>query len=97
MKVVHHRLIQKDVRIALSYFEEEGGPRLADKFMAEADAAVEKVMRNPKGFHFIADGLRRAPFKSFPYHFIYEEDDKQVRFLVLRHDKRHPSFGLKRQ
>lgn len=36
-------------------------------------------------------------FCPFPYHFLYEEDQRKIRFLVLRHDKRHPNFGLRRR
>jgi len=42
------------------------------------------VKENPRRFHFVAEGLHRAPLKSFPYHFLYEERNALVRFLVLR-------------
>ena len=97
MRVIFHRRIQKDLRTALDYYEAEAGVALGDRFFAEAEAMVASVLRNPKGFHFIADGLRRASFTSFPYHFVFEEHLEQVRFLVLRHDKRHPGYGLRRR
>jgi plasmid stabilization system protein ParE len=31
------------------------------------------------------------------YHFIYRQIGKDIRVLVVRHHKRHPSFGLKRR
>jgi plasmid stabilization system protein ParE len=97
MRVIYHRRIQNDLRKALSYYEEEGGKRLGDRFFAEVERTAARVVENPKGFHFIARGLRRAQLDVFPYHFVFEEDDTRTRFLVLRHDKRHPAFGLRRR
>ncbi|WP_035614616.1 type II toxin-antitoxin system RelE/ParE family toxin [Haloferula sp. BvORR071] len=97
MKVIFHRRIQRDLRTALDYYEAEAGAALGDRFFADAEAAVSSVLENPRGFHFVADGLRRASFKNFPYHFVFEEELGRVRFLVLRHDKRHPIYGLRRK
>jgi plasmid stabilization system protein ParE len=97
MKFSLHPRVQRDLRAALAYYHEEGGPELADRFFEEAEAVVEMVKRNPQGCHFIAEGLRRASFQSFPYHFLYEQSPLKVRILVLRHDKRHPDFGLRRR
>lgn len=97
MEVIFHRLIQKDLSSALAFYEAEGGRRLGDRFFAEAEMIISKVAQNPKRFHFIEEGLRRVAFNTFPYHFLYEETLLTVRFLVLRHDKRHPRFGLSRR
>ena len=97
MEIIYHRRIQKDIRSALAFYEDEGGPKLGDRFFADVEEAVAKVIRSPQGFHFIAPNLRRASLDSFPYHFLYEENQRKVRFLVLRHDKRHPNFGLRRR
>jgi plasmid stabilization system protein ParE len=97
MRFIVHPRVQRDLRAALAYYEEEGGAGLADRFFEEAEATVEAVRRNPQGCHFIAEGLRRASFQSFPYHFVYEEDPVRVRVLVLGHDKRHPDYGLRRR
>jgi plasmid stabilization system protein ParE len=97
MEFIFHRRIQKDLRSALVFYEEEGGPKLGDRFFAEAEQATMEVVKHPEGFHFIANGLRRVSLKSFPYHFVFEVIDREIRFLVLRHDKRHPDFGLRRR
>ena len=97
MKVIFDRRIQLDLREALTHYDAVGGPALGDRFFAEAEKAIAKVMTRPQAFHFAAPGLRRATLRSFPYHFLYEEKADAIRFLVLRHDKRHPSFGLQRR
>ncbi len=97
MKIVYHPRIQRDLRSALGFYDNEGGPKLGDRFFAEAEQAAVKAIANPQGHHFIAEGLRRISLESFPYHFLYEENERAIRFLVLRHDKRHPGFGLRRK
>ncbi len=95
--VIYHRLFQKDLTAALYYYDEEGGPQLGDRFFEEVESAVGKVTNNPTRFHFIAEGMRRAQLKTFPYHIIYEESADRLKFLIIRHDKRHPSFGMRRR
>lgn len=99
MEVVFHRLINRDFSIAIDWYESEGGVALGDRFFDEAEIIVQSIEENPKGFHFSDGGFRRAALKSFPYHFLYEYEEGLdfLRVLVLRHDQRHPSYGLRRR
>lgn len=99
MQVIYHRWVQKDLSAAISYYDSEGGTKLGDRFFEEAEATAAKVIENPRRFHFVEEGdiRRRASLRSFPYHWIFEEKPSLLKFLVLRHDKRHPSFGLRRR
>lgn len=99
MRVVYHELIKKDLRVALAYYDSEGGSKLSDRFFEEVEAAAARAIENPQRFHYAEEqgDLRRAPLDSFPYHFLYEEHGDTICFLVLRHDKRHPSYGLRRR
>lgn len=97
MRLILHRLVEKDLRLVLRYYEEEGGLTLADRFFTEADALIAEIAGHPTRFHPISQGLRRANLKMFPYHFLFRETPAGVRVLVLRHHKRHPNFGLERR
>lgn len=97
MRAIYHLQIKKDLRAALAYYDLEGGSKLGDRFLDEVESTVRQATQNPQGFHFADDELRRAPLNSFPYHFLFEEADGYIHFLVLRHDKRHPSHGLRRR
>ena len=97
MQVIYHQQIKRDLRIALTFYDAEGGSKLGDRFFDEVESTVAQVTRNPQGFHFADDGLRRAALTSFPYHFLFEEGEGFIHFLVFRHDKRHPSHGLRRR
>tara|TARA_R110002096_G_scaffold24760_32_gene78088 strand:- start:5818 stop:6123 length:306 start_codon:yes stop_codon:yes gene_type:complete len=99
VKTVFHRLFQRDIKTAIRFYDEEGGEDLGDRFFADVEQAVERITKNPKGTHFVKGrkDLRRAPLRTFPYHIIYEESELRLRFLILRHDRRHPSHGLYRK
>ncbi|MGJ8695472.1 MAG: type II toxin-antitoxin system RelE/ParE family toxin [Verrucomicrobiaceae bacterium] len=75
---IFHRLVQRDLRSALDYYDGEGGSKLGDRFFIEVEAAVASIMQNPQGHHFSDGELRRVSLKSFPYHFLYEVDDHAV-------------------
>lgn len=97
MDIIYHRRIQKDLRAALDFYENEGGSKLGDRFFADVEQTVARVIRNPQAFHYVTDSLRRTSLECFPYHFLFEENSQRVHFLVLRHDKRHSNFGLRRK
>jgi plasmid stabilization system protein ParE len=96
-QAIFNPLVRKDLNQVLAYYEEEGGDLLADRFFDQFMTAVEKSVANPRRFHPVSELLRRADIEDFPYHFLYREKDWGIRVLVLRHDRRHPSFGLRRR
>ena len=96
MKLHFHRAVQADLRLALEYFDREGGPKLGDRFFAEVQAAKERIATNPTRFSFFKDDLRRARLRVFRYHFLFRVVGHEVRVLVLRHNRRHPEFRLSR-
>lgn len=97
MGLVFHRLVQHDLDAVLGYYEAEGGPPLADRFFGELEAMLAEIEAHPTQFHPAANGLRRANLAGFPYHVLFRERTAGVRVLVLRHNRRHPSFGLQRR
>ncbi|MGI9244224.1 MAG: type II toxin-antitoxin system RelE/ParE family toxin [Verrucomicrobiales bacterium] len=96
-QVIYHRLIDRDIRCALEYYESEGGSPLADRFFSEVEATLEEIEVRPTSHHFSDGGLRKATLDSFPYHILYEVDSEAIWIAVLRHDRRHPNFGLRRK
>jgi plasmid stabilization system protein ParE len=97
MDVTFHRLIPRDLRRALAYYESEGGPILGDRFFRAVEECVVRIHDHPEANHFSDSGCRRAALETFPYHFLYEIDSSGIGIAVLRHDRRHPSYGLRRQ
>lgn len=97
MRTIFHRLFQKDLNSAIRYYDAEGGRQLGDRFFAEVETVVCQIRSNPRHFHYVQGRLRRASLNRFPYHILFEESETGIMVLVLRHDKRHPAFGLGRR
>ena len=96
-EVIFHRLVQQDMNDVRQYYIDEVGERLADRFYEAFLSVVDRAGANPKYFHEFRPPLRRANIPKFPYHFLFRETLNGIRILVLRHDKRHPSYGLSRK
>jgi plasmid stabilization system protein ParE len=98
MRLSFHPLIARDLRTALGYYEEEAGQEIARRFQEEFEVLSGAIEENPKRFHGLAGTrFRRANFRSFPYHLIFDETGDGPRVLVLRHHRRHPDHGLQRK
>lgn len=96
-RVVFHRLVQSDMDAVLRYYHDEASATVAERFFATFLQIVDQAAENPRFFHPLKPPFRRANLPGFPYHFLYRETADGIRILVLRHDRRHPSFGLKRR
>jgi len=98
MRRSFHPLVSRDLRNALSYYEAEAGPGVAGRFQDEFRSLAAAIEENPKRFHGVAgSNLRRANFRSFPYHLLFEETTDRLRIMVLRHHRRHPEYGTGRR
>jgi plasmid stabilization system protein ParE len=98
MRLSFHSLVPKDLRGALGYYEDEAGPEIARRFQEEFEGLATAIEENPKRFHGVAGSrFRRANFRSFPYHLLFEETAGGPRVLVLRHHRRHPDYGMGRK
>ena len=95
LEVRYHRLVQRDLNAAMSYYG-EASDSLAGDFYKEFLTGINKVSANPKAFHFDLSGLRRCNLERFPYHFLYDLRVGHIRVWVLRYDRRKPSFGVSR-
>ena len=85
------------MREILRYYHKKASGQVADRFFQTFILFVERAAKNPNHFHAITPILRRADLPDFPYHFLYKPTNAGIRVLVLRHNKRNPAYGLKRQ
>src|SRR5581483_235032 len=97
MGLIFHRLIKRDLRTIMTHYEEEVGPDLVTRFHREFEEVALQIERNPRRFNILSGELRRANFPSFPYHLPYREIEGGAIVLVLRHHRRKPDYGTRRQ
>lgn len=96
MEVIYHPLVKTDVAEALRYYRKISS-RLADELRDELREIILRASENPGRFHPTDKGFRRANLPRFPYHVLYEVRHECLRVMIVRHNKRHPEFGLERE
>jgi plasmid stabilization system protein ParE len=95
MDVAYHPLVRTEVEEILAYYRRIS-PRLADEFRDELQATIDTAARSPLRFHPVGQGFRRANLARFPYHVLYEVHPDRLRVMLVRHNRRHPRYGLPR-
>jgi plasmid stabilization system protein ParE len=73
-------------------------PELGVEFLAELNAAIEKITRDPSTFEQVRPGIRRCLMERFPYGIYYRIPNADtVRIIIVRHHKQRPSLGMRRR
>lgn len=96
MRVTYHPSVQRDVNGILKHYDGISG-RLANEFWDELMSRIEAAAKTPKHFHSTDLKLRRANLQRFPYHFLFRVLPGKIRIIVIRHNRRHPDYGLGRK
>lgn len=92
-----HPAVQRDVNEAFDYYTRVA-PTVVARFSDDLDRRLAQILSNPKRFSFLPRHreLRRARLASFPYIVIYRELPTKVFVVTVRHERRHPDYGLAR-
>ena len=96
MKVTIHPRAERDLVGAASFYEKEGAPALAARFVQEFRRVVSLLSEHPEIGALRSRGLRGMTMAIFPYTVIYRADSHEIRILVVKHDRRKPSYGERR-
>lgn len=97
MRLEFHALARSDISRIMDYYEDAGGPELAEEFYSELWTFLRKATNSPESYAIRERGIRRANLDKFPFHFLYHVVNDRVRILVVRHHSRRPSLGLHRR
>jgi toxin ParE1/3/4 len=97
MRLSFHPLVQREVNEAISWYEDRK-VGLGDDFFEKFSMLLAQVSTTPElyGYWLGSKRIRRAKMKRFPYAVLFELMPGKVRVLCLRHNKRHPSYGIRR-
>lgn len=99
MNYQYHDRVPREIREAERYYIQEAAEEIADAFFDELLSLIDKAAENPHHFHFADKNrrYRRANLKRFPYHFIFKEFSSFIYIIAVRHNERHPNYGMRRQ
>ena len=94
-----HPELQQDLNEILDYYEAEAGVEVAARFETELRSGVEAIKRQPRHFPYYLKQrrFRRYKLPTFPHVLLYRETATELRFIVLKHVKRAPGYGLGRK
>lgn len=91
-----HRGAELDLLEAARFYRQEGGPKLASRFLDEYARVVALLVEFP-GVGTPADDVRRVHLlHDFPFSVIYRQEGNGIRVLVVRSQYRDPAHGESR-
>jgi toxin ParE1/3/4 len=97
MRAEYHPLTTSDLNHAVTYYNRQDAG-LGDELRDEIYEAIERVLATPAQFSIVSKGIRRCLGHRFPYAILFRVvSEDTLRVLVIRHHRRHPKFGLRRQ
>jgi plasmid stabilization system protein ParE len=97
MRFVLHPKVYSDIDEIMGYYERVATRQLADAFYAELRYYMQQAAERPESFAIRERDLRRVNLQRFPYHFLFRIAGDVVRILVVRHHRRRPTVGIRRQ
>lgn len=92
-RVVLHPAAERDLLEAASFYEREGSPLVAARFVAEFKRVATLLGEHPEIGSPRSSGRRGLPMNVFPYTVIYRSGADQIRILVVKHQRKRPAFG----
>ena len=97
MRFVLHPKVYSDIDEIMGYYERIATRELADEFYAELRHYMQQAAERSESFPIRERDLRRVNLHRFPYHFLFRIVGDVVRILVVRHHRRRPTVGIRRQ
>ena len=97
MRIRYHALAREDIAEILQYYNAEAGHNVAVEFFEELHKNIRRIAANPQSFPIVRGMIRRCLLGRFPHQINYEiVDTKEIKILVVKHQRRSPDFGLDR-
>jgi plasmid stabilization system protein ParE len=96
MRIEYHPAIEAELAEIRDYYNERS-PNLGADFINEFERHVLRIAAMPSRWMTVRGNTRRALMKRFPYLILFRVlDDAVIRVTVIKHERRHPSYGMDR-
>jgi toxin ParE1/3/4 len=97
MRIEYHPAVASDLEEIRDYYEGTS-ERLGRDFVDEFERHVLLIAARPERWMVVRSDVRRALMKRFPYLIHFRRlPDETIRVTVVKHQRRHPSYGLDRR
>ena len=96
MRIEYHPAIEGEVVEIRDYYNEQSR-NLGDDFINEFERQVLRIAAMPSRWMVVRGDTRRSLMKRFPYLILFRVVNGEViRITVIKHERRHPAFGVNR-
>lgn len=96
MRVEYHPAIESELAEIRDFYNERSH-NLGDDFINEFERQVLRIVATPTRWMCVRGDTRRALMKRFPYLILFRVvDESVIRITVIKHERRHPSYGKNR-
>ena len=97
MRIEYHPAVAVELEEIRDYYEMKS-TGLGRDFVNEFEQQLFRISAMPSRWMCVRDDLRRALMKRFPYVVYFREvNGDAIRVTVVKHERRHPSFGIDRR
>ena len=84
---------ERDLHEAAAFYEREGAPALAARFIAEFKRMAVLLAQQPEIGAPRNRGRRAIAMSIFPFTLVYRISGEEIKILVVKHDSRRPGYG----
>lgn len=92
MKISLHPAAERDVLETAAFYEREGSPALAARYVSEFKRMASLLTEHPQIGAPRSHGRRGIAMNIFPYTIIDNVVGEELQILVVKHDKRSPGY-----
>jgi toxin ParE1/3/4 len=97
MTIDYHPEVQRELEEARDFYEKRA-PGLGAQFIDEFERQALRITATPERWMIIKADIRRALMSRFPYIIYFRQSaPDRIRITVVKHQRRHPAYGLERK
>jgi len=97
MTVEYHPAVQQELENVRDFYENRAAG-LGREFIKEFERQVFRIAAAPKRWAILTRDVRRSLMHRFPYVIYFRQPSPgRIRILVVKHQRRHPGYGLHRE
>jgi plasmid stabilization system protein ParE len=97
MRIEYHPDLEQELIEVRAYYNDRS-PGLGNEFVDEFERQVLRIASMPERWMVVRGDVRRALMKRFPYVILFRIlSEEAIRITVVKHERRHPGYGLRRK
>jgi toxin ParE1/3/4 len=95
MRTVYSQGAQRDFQEGLHWYRKRSD-QAAEGFITSMERTLERIADHPERFRLVAENIRKAHFKRYPYSLIFRILQDCIKVYAVAHDKRRPGYWQRR-